>query len=96
MNEINDIDFERDLEQDQLGKVDDSELHGIADVCQRLVDLEDEAATLEEQLKHKKEEMLSIRQEKIPELMREKNLTQLKLNDGSSIEVKNFYSISIP
>ena len=39
MNEINDIDFERDLEQDQLGKVDDSELHGIADVCQSLVDL---------------------------------------------------------
>ena len=47
MNEINDIDFERDLQQDELGKVDDSELHGIADVCQRLVDLEDEAATLE-------------------------------------------------
>ena len=95
MNEINDIDFEKD-QQDQLGKVDDSELRGIADVCQRLVDLEDEAATLEEQLKHKKEEMLSIRQEKLPELMREKNLTQLKLNDGSAIEVKPFYGISIP
>ena len=95
MNEINDIDFETD-QQDHLGKVDDSDLRSIADVCQRLVDLEDEAATLEEQLKHKKEEMLSIRQEKIPELMREKNLTQLKLNDGSSIDVQPFYGISIP
>ena len=95
MNEINDIDFETD-QQDHLGKVDDSDLRSIADVCQRLVDLEDEAATLEEQLKHKKEEMLSIRQEKIPELMREKNLTQLKLNDGSSIDVQPFYGINIP
>ena len=28
--------------------------------------------------------------------MQEKNLSQLKLNDGSSIEVSNFYGISIP
>jgi len=28
--------------------------------------------------------------------MEEKNLTQLKLNDGSAIEVKPFYGISIP
>ena len=28
--------------------------------------------------------------------MQEKNLTQLKLNDGSSIDINLFYSISIP
>ncbi len=70
MNEINDIDFE----QDQLERVNDSGLLNIADCCQRLVDLENEASTLEDQLKH----------------------TQLKLNDGSSIEIKNFYGITIP
>ncbi len=36
MNEINDIDFE----QDQLERVNDAGLLNIADVCQRLVDLE--------------------------------------------------------
>ena len=92
MNEINDIDFE----QDQLERVNDSGLLNIADVCQRLVDLENEASTLENQLKDIKEEMLSIRNEKIPAVMQEKNLTQLKLNDGSSIEIKNFYGITIP
>ena len=60
MNEINDIDFE----QDQLERVNDAGLLNIADVCQRLVDLENEASTLEDQLKQIKEEMLSIRNEK--------------------------------
>jgi len=92
MTEINDIDFE----QDQLERVNDSGLLNIADYCQRLVDLENEASALEEQLKHIKEEMLSISREKIPAVMEEKNLTQLKLNDGSAIEVKPFYGISIP
>ena len=92
MSEINAINFE----DDQLERVNDSGLLSIADCCQRLVDLENEASTLEDQLKHIKEEMLSIRQEKIPAIMQEKNLTQLKLNDGSSIDVKPFYSISIP
>ena len=92
MNEINDIDFE----QDQLERVNDAGLLNIADVCQRLVDLENEASTLENQLKDIKEEMLSIRNEKIHAVMQEKNLTQLKLNDGSSIEIKNFYGITIP
>ena len=48
MNEINDIDFE----QDQLERVNDAGLLNIADVCQRLVDLENEASTLEAQLKN--------------------------------------------
>ena len=70
--------------------MNDSGLANIADCCQRLVDLENEASTLEDQLKHIKEEMLNIRNEKIPAVMQEKNLTQLKLNDGSSIEIKIF------
>ena len=82
MNEINDIDFE----QDQLERVNDAGLLNIADVCQRLVDLENEASTLEDQLKNIKEEMLSIRNEKIPAVMQEKNLTQLKLKLFTSCE----------
>ena len=63
MNEVNTINFE----DDQLERVNDSGLLSIADCCQRLVDLENEASTLEEQLKHTKEEMLSIKQEKVAE-----------------------------
>ena len=48
MNEINDIDFE----QAQLERVNDAGLLKIADVCQRLVDIENEASTLEDQLKN--------------------------------------------
>ena len=69
MNEINTIDFE----DDQLERVNDSGLLSIADCCQRLVDLENEASTLEEQLNHRKQEMLSIRNEKIPAIMQGKN-----------------------
>ena len=90
---MNEVDYNGELisfHQDELGKVDDSQLLSIASCCQRLVDLENEATTLEDQLKHIKEEMLSVRNEKIPSLMKEKNLTQLKLSDGSAIEIRNF------
>ena len=96
---MNEVDYNGDLidyAKDELGKVDDSQLLSIASCCQRLVDLENEATTLEDQLKHIKEEMLSVRNEKIPSLMKEKNLTQLKLSDGSAIEIRNFYGISVP
>ena len=58
MNEVNAINFE----DDQLERVNDSGLLSIADCCQRLVDLENEASTLEDQLKHMKEEMLKIKE----------------------------------
>jgi len=96
---MNELDYDGELinfENDQLERVNDSGLLSIADCCQNLVDLENEALTLENQLKHIKEQIVSIRNEKIPQLMREKNLTQLKLNDGSAIEIKNFYGISVP
>ena len=74
MSEINAINFE----DDQLERVNDSGLLSIADCCQRLVDLENEASTLEDQLKHIKEEMLSIRQEKIPAIMQELDTIKIK------------------
>ena len=64
---MNEIDYNGDtidFETDQLERVNDSGLLSIADCCQRLVDLENEASTLENQLKHIKEEMLSVRNEK--------------------------------
>ena len=85
-----------DFEQDQIETVDNNDATQIGDLCQQLVDMEAEVAALKELLKQKQESVLELKQVKIPAWMQDKNLSQLKLNDGSSIEVSNFYGISIP
>ena len=89
MNKIN-------FEQDQIETVSNDDATSIGDLCQQLVDAEAEVSALKDLLKTKQEGVLELKQVKIPAWMQEKNLSQLKLNDGSSIEVGNFYGISIP
>ena len=85
-----------DFEQDQIEAVSNNDATSIGDLCQELVDMEAEVTALKDLLKQKQEDVLELKQVKIPAWMQEKNLSQLKLNDGSSIEVSNFYGISIP
>ena len=85
-----------DFEQDQIETVSNDDATSIGDLCQQLVDAEAEVSALKDLLKTKQENVLELKQVKIPAWMQEKNLSQLKLNDGSSIEVSNFYGISIP
>ena len=85
-----------DFEQDQIETVDNNDATQIGDLCQQLVDMEAEVAALKDLLKQKQESVLELKQVKIPAWMQDKNLSQLKLNDGSSIDVSNFYGISIP
>ena len=84
------------FEEDKLESVRNEDASTIGDLCQQLVDAETEIEALKKVLQQKQEVALEIKQVKIPEWMQDKNLSQLKLNDGSSVEVKNFYGISIP
>jgi len=62
---------------------------------QQLKDLEDEIANAEESIKKLKEKANIISQFEIPEMMKDMNITKLKLKDGETVEVGNFYSASI-
>ena len=52
--------------------------------------------TAEEKLKKLKEAETTLSEQTIPNLMQQAGIAMLKLKDGSSVEVKPFYSARIP
>lgn len=53
-------------------------------------------ADLENQVTHAKEALRRVVEQDLPEAMDEVNMTEFKLEDGTSIKIKPFYSASIP
>ena len=68
----------------------------LTDKVQQLKNLEDEIANAEEGVKKLKEQARIISELEIPSMMKEMNITKLKLRDGDYLEVVKFYSASIP
>ena len=58
--------------------------------------LEDEIKMDEERLSRKKEQADKLSQQVIPEIMDSMKMKTMKLRDGSSIEIKEIYSATIP
>ena len=86
------IDFEKDQEE-VLTRT--KEIKSLSDEVLKLRSLEDEIKREEEALKSKQKEIDRISQDVIPTMLSEMGLTSLKLADGSSVDVKPFYSASI-
>jgi hypothetical protein len=80
---------------DTAEALQNTKLAELTDASKRLTDLEDEIANAEASVKKLKEKANAISQFEIPEIMKELNVAKLKLKDGYSIEVSNFYSASI-
>jgi len=62
----------------------------------QLQSLEDEIKLDEERLSRKKERADKLSQQVIPEIMDSMKMKTMKLRDGSSIEIKEIYSATIP
>ena len=86
------IDFEKDQEE-VLTRT--KEIRSLSDEVLKLRTLEDEMKREEEALKEKQKEVDRISQDVIPTMLSEMGLSSLKLADGSSVDVKPFYSASI-
>ena len=85
-----------DMEKDSsLSKVKDSDVDQIASLCQQYANLEKDIAKDEQLLKDKQERFRKLSFEVIPSALAERNLTSLKLVDGSEINVKPYYSARI-
>jgi|TARA_R110000868_G_scaffold51171_5_gene162589 hypothetical protein len=87
------IDFRDDKIDAMKAVVDPKQL---TDKVQELKNLEDEIANAEEGVKKLKEQAKVLAEFEIPSMMKEMNITKLKLSDGESVEVGKFYSASIP
>mgnify|MGYP007032453369 FL=1 len=89
MNNIN-------FEQDQTDILDKSEnIKSLSNEVQKMESLVKQIEDIEENLKKRKKDLDVISGEVIPTMMSEMGLSQLKLMDGSMIDVKPFYNATI-
>jgi len=89
MNKIN-------FEQDQEEIIDKTKnINKLADKIKQMQGLQKDIETNEEYVKQKKKELDHISGEVIPTMLSEMGLSFLKLQDGSSVEVKTNYSATI-
>ena len=86
------IDFEKD-QQDAMKKTDN--IQSLADQVEKLEQLQSRLDLQEENIKNTKKELEHLSGEVIPTMMSEMGLAHLKLMDGSSVDVKPFYSATI-
>jgi len=84
------------MEQDQTEVIKStSNIKTLSDEVLKLRAMEDQLKIMEDALKNKKKEIDRISGEVIPTMLSEMGLSQLKLADGSAVDVKPFYSASI-
>jgi hypothetical protein len=91
MSEVNKM-----MLEDSKDLLDNVEVNTIASECVKLKQKEDEIASLEEQLKNKKNEADYISSSVIPELLAEQGLSEIKLADGSKVSVKKEFRATVP
>ena len=80
----------------ELSSVDETGLSSVSKLAQAQLNLEYRVRDLEEELKQTKRSLKEIAEDQLPAAMAEHNITELTLEDGSSIAVSKFYSASIP
>jgi hypothetical protein len=87
------IDFEKDAD---VLKLKDDDIQGISNLAKRAKEIAAEVADLEAVLKERKNSFKKLTEEAIPEALAQTGMTGFMMEDGSRIEVKPFYSASIP
>ena len=85
-----------DLEAESIITVDTGMSTDIAKSYNKLLETQKKISTVEEELKKLKEVETTLSEQTIPNLMQQAGISMLKLADGSSVEVKPFYSARIP
>lgn len=84
------------MEKDQTEVIDKtSNIKSLAEEVKKLRAMEDQIKLQEEALKINKKELEIVSAEIIPTMLSEMGLSSLKLADGSSVDVKPFYSATI-
>ena len=85
-----------DLEAESIVKIDTGMSEDITNSCNKLLETQKKIEATEEELKKLKDVETTLSEQTIPNLMQQAGLSLLKLADGSSVEVKPFYSARIP
>ena len=73
-----------------------NEIGAVADMAQRVLDLEDEINRLEDALKQKKQDLKVLAEQDLAELMQELNIKDFTLSNGAKVEIKDVIQASVP
>lgn len=87
-------DFESKM-SDQVDKLKTSDLKNVAELSRQIKQTEDKLASLEEEAKQTKKDLLRLTDNELPALMAEIGLSEAKLEDGSRVSVKPTYGATI-
>ena len=74
-------------------KVDD--LTNISQLSRKLTQMEDQIEHLESELKIRKDELRKLSEDTLPNALLEQGLSEIKLTDGTTLSVENYYSARI-
>ena len=74
-------------------KVDD--LTNISQLSRKLTQMEDQIEHLESELKIRKDELRKLSEDTLPNALLEQGLSEIKLTDGTTLSVTNYYSAKI-
>ena len=81
--------------QEWTNEVSDGELNIVSDLAKKQLQLARQVATLEEDLKAKKEELRLTSEQELPDAMQAAGLNQIVLNTGEKISINEFYNAHI-
>jgi hypothetical protein len=82
-------------EEASIFVMEDEGIEGVAKLAKRAKELEKELEDLEFVVKERKEQYRKLLEEAIPEALATFGVRSLKMDDGSQIEIKAYYSASI-
>ena len=83
-------------EGEESPEFEDKKLGRVASLANQVIDLEGQIKEQEAALKSLKEKQRAIAEDLLPAVMTEHGLSNITLNDGSTVSVKKFYSCTIP
>jgi hypothetical protein len=73
-----------------------NEIGAIADMAQRMLEIENEINRLDELLKQKKQDLKLLAEQDLPDLMQELNIRDFTLSNGAKVSVKDVITASVP
>ena len=86
------MDFEKDADALSIA---DEELQGISALAKRAKVLQKEVEDLEAVTKERKDQLRKLTEQAIPEALAETGMRGFVMEDGSKVEIRDFYSASI-
>ena len=73
-----------------------NEIGAVADMAQRMLEIENEINRLDELLKQKKQDLKMLAEQDLPDLMQELNIRDFTLSNGAKVSVKDVITASVP